>query len=58
MVHNNIIAITTEAAMGVMARIGTAFPKIVLNTVNGEHLVLPNQLGGRYGVVLFYRGHW
>lgn len=44
--------------MGAMARIGTAFPKIVLNTVDGEHLMLPNQLGGRYGVVLFYRGHW
>ena len=38
--------------------IGAVFPRIVLDTVDGGKLTLPEQLGGRYGVVLFYRGHW
>lgn len=38
--------------------IGAVFPRMVLDTTDGGRFVLPNQLNGRYGVVLFYRGHW
>jgi peroxiredoxin len=37
---------------------GTAFPKMSLNLVDGSSIDLPEGLGGRYNVILFYRGHW
>lgn len=38
--------------------IGAMFPRIVLEETGGGQIVLPDALDGRYGVVLFYRGHW
>lgn len=38
--------------------IGDLFPKLTLNLVSGTTLDLPDGLGGRYRVILFYRGHW
>lgn len=38
--------------------IGDAFPAMSLNLVGGGVLALPAGLGAKYGVVVFYRGHW
>lgn len=37
---------------------GDAFPKISLDLVDGSSVELPEGVGGRYNVILFYRGHW
>ncbi|WP_131120295.1 redoxin domain-containing protein [Lichenihabitans psoromatis] len=37
---------------------GQAFPALELPAVGGGLLSLPHDLGGSYGVVLVYRGHW
>jgi peroxiredoxin len=37
---------------------GDTFPHLELDIVGGEQLVLPDALGGRYGVVLLNRGAW
>jgi len=37
---------------------GDSFPALTVNAVGGGHLSLPDDLGGSYGVVLFYRGAW
>lgn len=43
-----------------MARVqnGQAFPNLEVPAVGGGKLDLPHDLGGSYGVVLIYRGHW
>ena len=38
--------------------IGDTFPAMVLNLVDGGTRVLPTGFGAKYGVVVFYRGHW
>ncbi len=38
--------------------IGATFPRLSLNLVSGGTLDLPEGLKARYGVILFYRGHW
>lgn len=38
--------------------IGSAFPSMTLNLVDGGTLDLPDGLGNGYRVILFYRGHW
>lgn len=38
--------------------IGDAFPGLTIRLVNGGTIDLPGGLGARYGVILFYRGHW
>jgi len=53
-VHNYI----TEGMMSDKLGMGAVFPRIVLDAADGGRLELPKQLDGRYGVVLFYRGHW
>lgn len=37
---------------------GDGFPPLRLSLVGGGTLALPDGLDARYGVVLFYRGHW
>jgi len=37
---------------------GSAFPGITLDVVGGGTVHLPGDLASRYGVILFYRGHW
>ena len=37
---------------------GDLFPRLVVDTIAHGQLVLPDYLGGHYGVVLFYRGSW
>jgi len=37
---------------------GTTFPRMKLNTVCGDALMLPDDIATPYQVVLFYRGHW
>jgi len=37
---------------------GDTFPSLGLPQVGGGSFTLPDVLGGRYGVVLFYRGSW
>lgn len=34
------------------------FPSLTLNLVDGGSITLPDDMPGRYGVLLFYRGHW
>jgi hypothetical protein len=38
--------------------IGDTFPNVTLNLVKGSSVTLPEGIGAKYGVVLFYRGHW
>ncbi len=38
--------------------IGATFPNVTLNLVKGGSITLPAAIGSKYGVVLFYRGHW
>lgn len=37
---------------------GQPFPAISAPSVDAGDLHLPDDLGGRWAVVLFYRGHW
>lgn len=37
---------------------GDTFPKLTLDLSGGGKLDLPDGLQARYGVILFYRGHW
>lgn len=37
---------------------GAIFPALTFSKVGGGELKLPGDLGGDYGVVLFYRGSW
>ena len=37
---------------------GAAFPSLTINLASGGTLDLPKGLNSKYGVVLFYRGHW
>lgn len=38
--------------------IGDSFPELSLSLVDGGSIDLPGGLGGKYRIVLFYRGHW
>jgi peroxiredoxin len=38
--------------------IGDTFPNLSMNRVGGGTISLPADIGTKYGVVLFYRGHW
>src|SRR5271156_5364843 len=37
---------------------GDAFPRLVIKTVGGGELTLPDAFAGSFGVVLVYRGAW
>lgn len=37
---------------------GERFPNLEFDTVGGDRLVLPDDLGGNFGVILAYRGSW
>ncbi len=37
---------------------GDLFPSIEIKKVGGGNIVLPDELSGSWGVVLFYRSHW
>ncbi len=34
------------------------FPALTLKLVDGSSVRLPDEMPGRYAVLLFYRGHW
>ena len=38
--------------------IGSTFPHITLNLVDGGTLELPDGVDAKYRILLFYRGHW
>jgi hypothetical protein len=38
--------------------IGSAFPAMTIPLVGGSTMELPQGMDAKYGVVLFYRGHW
>jgi len=38
--------------------IGEPIPKLTLALVAGGTMELPGGIGTKYGVILFYRGHW
>lgn len=37
---------------------GDAFPKMKFNVVNNDVIVLPDNFGNKWNVLIFYRGHW
>lgn len=37
---------------------GQKFPRLTAERVSGGSMTLPDDLGKRWAVVLFYRGHW
>ena len=38
--------------------LGDSFPNITLDLVGGGTIDLPTGMGSKYGVILFFRGHW
>ena len=38
--------------------IGDTFPSLSIKLVGGNEFRVPEDFGSKYGVVLFYRGHW
>ena len=34
------------------------FPALTLNLIDGGSVRLPDEMPGRYAILLFYRGHW
>ena len=44
--------------MGRKLQQGDRFPNLTLNLADGSTLRLPEEMPGRYAVLLFYRGHW
>ena len=34
------------------------FPALALKLVDGSTIRIPDEIPGRYAIVLFYRGHW
>jgi hypothetical protein len=38
--------------------IGAMFPQMRIDLVGGGSIDLPQGINAKYGVVLFYRGHW
>ncbi len=37
---------------------GDRFPKLNVSLVTGDMMSLPDDFGGSWGILLFYRGHW
>ena len=37
---------------------GQVFPTITASRVGGGEMTLPQDLGGKWAILLFYRGHW
>jgi peroxiredoxin len=37
---------------------GDRFPSLALKLVDGTTIRIPDEMPGRYAVLLFYRGHW
>jgi hypothetical protein len=37
---------------------GDNFPKLDFTLVSGESMVVPQDLGKRWRILLIYRGHW
>ena len=37
---------------------GQRFPTITAPTLAGAEITIPDDLAGKWGVLLFYRGHW
>lgn len=38
--------------------IGSSFPNLTLNLVDGGKVDIPNENAEGYQIILFYRGHW
>ena len=47
-----------ENSMSEKLGIGGTFPNLSLGLVGGGTIDLPSGIGSKYGVILFYRGHW
>ena len=39
-------------------RIGEHFPTLQARATDGSTVRIPDELHGRFAVLLFYRGHW
>ena len=37
---------------------GQEFPSLTLDIVGGGSLIVPEDMDGKYKVIMFYRGHW
>ena len=37
---------------------GDVFPSLTMSVVGGGTMTVPDDLEGKYKVILFYRGHW
>ena len=48
----------TDSTTDLRLQNGQRFPTIEVTTLAGEVLTLPDDLEGKWGVLLFYRGHW
>lgn len=49
---------TQVRASGVRINVGERFPMVRARRVGGGEIVLPNDVGDQWAVILFYRGNW
>jgi hypothetical protein len=54
----SFLGIQEESLMSKKLGIGDTLPNLTINLVKGGTIDLPGGIGSKYGVVLFYRGHW
>jgi hypothetical protein len=46
------------ATMAEKLNTGDTFPSLTLDLVGGGKMTVPDDFDSKYGVILFYRGHW
>ena len=58
LMDNNFISGPEDKNMEEKLGIGSAFPDVTIDTVDGGSLSIPASLDTKYKLILFYRGHW
>ncbi len=58
LIDNDLISSPKDKNMAEKLGIGSAFPDVTIDTVDGESLSIPASLDTKYKLILFYRGHW
>ena len=58
LIDNDLISSPKDKNMAEKLGIGSAFPDVIIDTVDGNSLSIPASLDTKYKLILFYRGHW
>ncbi len=49
---------TMQRSNCVILDTGDLFPRLDFELVGGDSISLPEDFGGRWNILFFYRGHW